>query len=372
MRIARIQPMILRYPDENDFGLERMTVLVRVETPDGIFGWGEGIAMWPEACRATALIIEQGLTPLLIDRDLSVAEAFAAMRAHLWWYGEGGIANFALSAIDMALWDIAGKEAGKPLHALFGGLKQASLPACASCHVNKATLTDCVEEVAGFFARGFGSVKLGFAKKGLSQVGRDPEVDVAFIHLLRQRLGPTAEILIDAGNGVRWDLQTAIRTVRRMQEDGIGWIEEPFHPNRIEDHRALKAAVSVPIAMGEREWTSSAYDRLMATGVVDVIGVDPARVEGISGFRTVDALATARGIGVNAHAWSTAVTTAASLHLSLCSTQTRLFELKPFPVVVQTDLVREPIWHRDGVMQALDGPGLGIDLREDVLQRYVV
>src|SRR5829696_6559776 len=118
--------MILRYPDANDFSRERMTVLVRAETNDGVVGWGEGIAMWAEACRATAIIISDGFAPLIIGRELDVAEAWNVMKAHSWWYGEGGISGFALSAIDMALWDIAGKKAGKPLHALFGGQRQKS------------------------------------------------------------------------------------------------------------------------------------------------------------------------------------------------------------------------------------------------------
>ena len=314
---------IIRYPDANDFSRERMTVLLRAETGDGIVGWGEGIAMWPEACAATATLITEGFAPLLLGRAITVAEAWAAMKAHAWWYGEGGIAGFALSAIDMALWDIAGKEAGQPLHALLGGQKQQSLKAIASCHVNKATLDECVAEVEGFFANGFTGVKLGFAKKGLSRVGFDPDVDVEFIRRLREALGPDAEILVDAGNGVQWSRETAIATVRRMADYGIGWIEEPFHPTRIEDHRALRQAVPVPVAAGEREWTVAGYTRLMDTGVVDVLGVDPARVDGITGFRMVDQAATARGITMNAHAWSTAITTAASLHLSLASTQTR-------------------------------------------------
>ena len=284
MLIRALTPIIIRYPDANDFPRERMTVLVRAETKDGITGWGEGIAMWPEACRATATIISEGFAPLLIGRDLDVAEAWQIMKAQSWWYGEGGIANFALSAIDMALWDIAGKEAGQPLHALLGGRRHDSLKAIASCHVNKATLDECVAEVEGFFANGFRGVKLGFAKKGLSRVGFDPKVDVAFIGMLRRALGDAAEILVDAGNGVHWDVATAISTVRRMQEFGIGWIEEPFHPTLIGSHRALKEAVSVPIATGEREWTVAGYTRLMETGIVDVLGVDPARAEGITGL----------------------------------------------------------------------------------------
>jgi L-alanine-DL-glutamate epimerase-like enolase superfamily enzyme len=102
---------------------------------------------------------------------------------------------------------------------------------------------------------------------------------------------------------------------------------------------------------------------------IDVYGVDPARVEGISGFLRVDALCSAYGKAINAHAWSTAITTAASLHLSLASANAELFEFKPFPVVVQDELVTEKIWHRDGWALPLPGPGLGIEVREDVVRR---
>ena len=373
MKIGKINSYVLRYPDPNDFGSARMTVLVRVETSDGAVGWGEGIAMWPEACRATAILIEEGLGPLLLQTEnLTVESAWQAMRSHTWWYGEGGIASFALSALDMALWDIEGKLAGKSLSELLGSRQVEQLRATASCHVNKATLEECVDEVAGFVASGFRSVKLGFAKKGLSQIGRDPELDVRFIAALRSQLGPAIEILVDAGNGVRWDLNTAIRTISQMQEHGIGWIEEPFYPTNLGDYGKLKSTVSVPIATGEREWTVTGYKRLIESNTVDIVGVDPARAEGITGFRKIDDICTQAGLKINAHAWSTAITTAASLHLSLASKNSILFELKPFAVVVQQELVTEPITHTNGWVRASTKPGLGIEVREDVLSRYIV
>jgi L-alanine-DL-glutamate epimerase-like enolase superfamily enzyme len=373
IKLRDVHSYILRYPDPNDFGTERMTVVVRLETREGIVGWGEGIAMWPEACRATALLVEEGLGPLLLQtEDLTVESAWHKMRAHTWWYGEGGIASFALSALDMALWDLQGQLVNKSLSEMLGGRYVERLPATASCHVNKATLEECVDEVAGFADKGFRSVKLGFAKKGLSQIGRDPELDVRFIASLRSRLGPEIEILVDAGNGVHWDLDTAIRTVSRMQEYGIGWIEEPFYPTNLADYSKLKSAVSVPIASGEREWTVTGYKRLIESKTVDIVGVDPARAEGITGFRQVDALCGAAGLKINAHAWSTAITTAASLHLSLASKNSMLFELKPFPVVVQQELITEPITQHDGWVQMHKKPGLGITVREDVLHRFAI
>src|SRR3989338_5149014 len=205
--IARIEPIAIEYPDPNDFGTIRRTVLVRVETSEGVVGWGECIAMWPEACKA----------------------------------------------VDMVLWDIQGKIEGKPLYALLGGLKQDRLLANASSHVNKKGEAACVADVEGFFAAGFRSTKLGFAKKGESNIGGNPDVDVSFIRALRSALGPDAGILVDIGNGVRWDVDTAISVANRMQDLGIGWYEETLYVTDDAGYRKLRANTTVRLASGERE-----------------------------------------------------------------------------------------------------------------------
>ncbi|PHQ96925.1 MAG: hypothetical protein COB40_06605 [Marinosulfonomonas sp.] len=370
-RIIAIEPIAIAYPDPNDFNTTRRTVLVRVETSDGVIGWGECIAMWPEACQAVATIITDGFLPILKDELAeNIETAWGKMRRHVFWYGEGGIASLAISGVDMALWDIRGKVAGKPLYELFGGLQHDRLLANASSHINKNGEAACVAEVEGYFAAGFRSCKLGFAKKGESNIGGDPDTDVSFIRALRAALGDDAAILVDIGNGVRWDVDTAISVANRMGEYGIGWYEEPLYPTDDAGYQKLAASTDVRIASGEREFTEAGYRRQMEfVRAVEVYGVDPARVEGITGFRRVDALATKHGHVVNAHAWSTAITTAASLHLSLASPNTEIFEFKPFDVVVQNDLVAEKIWHRDGWAYPIDAPGLGIEVQEDVVRR---
>ncbi len=373
-RIARIEPIPIAYPDPNDFGTIRRTVLVRVETTDGVVGWGEAIAMWPEACKAVATIISEGFLPP-IDGDAAedIDGAWTKMRRHAFWYGEGGIASMAIAGIDMALWDIRGKVAGKPLYEVFGGLARDRLLANASSHVNKRGEAACVAEVEGFFAAGFRSTKLGFAKKGESNIGGDPDTDVSFVKALRRALGPDAGILIDIGNGVRWDAETAISVANRMAEENIGWYEEPLYPTDDAGYQRLRAATTLRLASGEREFTEAGYRRQMEfIRAIDVYGVDPARVEGITGFRRVDALCTRHGKVINAHAWSTAITTAASLHLSLASPNAEVFEFKPFPVVVQDELVAEKIWHRDGWAYPLTGPGLGIEVDEAVVRRIAM
>jgi L-alanine-DL-glutamate epimerase-like enolase superfamily enzyme len=369
--ISSIEPIAIAYPDPNDFGTIRRTVLVRVETSDGVVGWGECIAMWPEACRAVATIITDGFLPLLKGDPVDdITGSWEKMRQHVFWYGEGGIASLAISGIDIALWDIRGKVEDKPLYQLFGGLKHDRLLANASSHVNKNGEAACVAEVVSFFDAGFRSCKLGFAKKGDSDIGGDPETDVSFIRSLRGALGDDAAILVDIGNGVRWDVDTAIDVANRMGEYNIGWYEEPLYPTDDAGYKKLALSTDVRIASGEREFTEAGYRRQMEfVQAVEVFGVDPARVEGITGFRKVDALATKHGKVVNAHAWSTAITTAASLHLSLASPNTEIFEFKPFDVTVQNDLVAEKIWHKDGWAYPIEGPGLGIDVQEDVVRR---
>ena len=373
-KIARIEPIPIEYPDPNDFGTIRRTVLVRVETTDGVVGWGEGIAMWPEACKAVATVISEGFLPLLAGHLADDIEgAWVKMRRHVFWYGEGGIASMAISGVDMALWDIRGKVAGKPLYELLGGLKKDRLLANASAHVNKKGEAACVAEVEGFFAAGFRSTKLGFAKKGESNIGGDPDTDVSFIRALRSALGDEAGILVDIGNGVRWDVDTAISVANRMQDYGIGWYEEPLYPTDDAGYRKLRANTTARLASGEREFTEAGYRRQMEfIQAIEVYGVDPARVEGITGFARVEALCTQYGKTINAHAWSTAITTAASLHLSLASNNSEVFEFKPFAVVVQDELVAEKLWHKDGWAYPIHGPGLGIDVQEAVVRRLAM
>ena len=122
MRIARVTPVSVSYPEPNDNNETRVLTLCRVEAEDGTLGWGEAVTMWPEACRATEKLIE-GMSELVVGRDaMDCVEVWRCLRAHAWWYGhEGGLAAFAISAIDIALWDLKGKLLGQPVVRLLGG-----------------------------------------------------------------------------------------------------------------------------------------------------------------------------------------------------------------------------------------------------------
>ena len=371
MKVTSVEAIPIRYPEPNDNNAQRMTVLVRVGTDEGAVGWGEAIAMWPEACAAVKAMIEGGLGELVRGGDpLDVEGQWHRMRKHAWWYGRGGIASFAISALDIALWDLKGQALGVPLHVLLGGRVHETLPAIASIHVTKGTAEANAQEIAGYMADGFRGVKMGMGKRGLAGLGIDPGRDVAYVKAAREAMGPGARLMMDAGNGVRWTPTQAIRMTRLFEPFDLDWIEEPLHPEDIEGHRLLRGSVATRIATGEREWTPEGYGRLIDSGTVDVVGIDPGRAEGITGFLRVAAHAALARRAVNAHAWSTSVISAAALHLSVVSPTTEVFEFKPLPGPAQFDLVEVPVVPVGGLARPPEGPGLGIRIIEAQVRRW--
>lgn len=371
-RIAEIKAFPLAYPEPNDNGATRHICLVRVTTDDGLVGWGEAVTMWPEASRAVKLIVETGLAPLLLGRDLrDVTALWQLMKAHTWWYGDGGIATFALSAIDIALWDLKGKAMGVPLYQLLGGRQREQLRVCVSTHPSKASIEAMARDFADHVAAGVTAVKFGFGKRGDARLGVDPARDLEFVRAVREAVGPAVDIMVDLGHNVRYEPMQAIRMTRAFAEHGIRWIEDPLPRWDWDGYRQLRAAVTTPIATGEELWTLEDYRRLIAAGFADVILVDAGRAEGVTGYWRVQELAALNGRAVNAHAWSSAVLTAASAHLTLAAPRYVVFELKALPNPIQHELVRDPWDHAGGWLTVPDRPGLGVDVDERVVMKYL-
>ena len=372
MRIRSVTPISVAYPEPNDNDNTRYLTLCRIEADDGTVGWGESITQWPEAARATQAVIE-GLTSLLIGHDpLDNLEHWRRIKGHTWWYGyQGGIASFALSAIDIALWDLKGKILGLPLVTLLGGMRRDRLPVIASTHAFHASI-EYEADRHGRYVReeGYRGVKIGFGKRGAAHLGYDATRDIAFMRLLREAVGPDADIMIDRGQSLPWDVGHAIRLVNAFEEQGLRWIEEPLEPQDIEGFRKLRPHVKTLIATGEREWNAAGYERLINTGIVDVVGCDPGRAEGITGFHRLIGLVESASVWYNAHAWSSAIITAASLALSAISDHCLVFEMKPLPNPMQDELVATPFKQQDGWIEVPRSPGLGVEVREDIVEKY--
>lgn len=368
--IARVTPISVEYPEPNDNGALRRLTFCRIETADGVVGWGEAITMWPEACRATEVLIE-GMSDLVIGRDpLDNAVISHDLAARAWWFGPEGIASFARSAIDIALWDLRGKVSGQSLISMLGGAVQPRLPVIASTHAFLSDLQAEAERHGKYVADGFHGFKIGLGKKGDARVGYEFDRDVHFMRLLREAAGPSADIMLDRGQHLRWDVAHAVRLTRACEEYGLRWIEEPLEPWDIQGFRQLRAHCTSMIATGERCWTTEQYHRLIATGIVDVIGCDPGRAAGITGFCELIKAVEHAQLWFNAHAWSSAIISAASLALSASSSRCLLFELKPIDNPMQNELVTEPFWHDQGYISPPTKPGLGIEVLDSVVEKY--
>ena len=369
-KISKVEPISVSYPEPNDNGAVRNITLCRIETSDGVVGWGEAISMWPEACKATEVVIS-GMSDILIGRDPvdnQVLSREVANRA--WWYGPEGIASFARSAIDIALWDLRGKVTGQSLISMLGGAVNTKIPVIASTHAFSASLEDEIEKHSRYIEQGFRGIKIGLGKKGAARLGYDFDRDVLFMKMLRESIGPKPDIMFDRGQHLRWDTSHATRLTMAFEEYGLRWIEEPLEPWDLQGFRQLRTHCTSLIATSERCWTTEQYERLIATGIVDVVGCDPGRAGGITGFRELIHLVEHAQLWFNAHAWSSAIITAASLALSASSNRCMLFELKPIENPMQHELVDEPFWHTDGFIDAPTKPGLGIEVKEAVVQKY--
>jgi L-alanine-DL-glutamate epimerase-like enolase superfamily enzyme len=371
VKIASIEPIPVSYPEPNDFGALRHLCLCKITADDGRVGWGEAITQFAESSFAVQALIE-GLAPNLVGKDpVHVESLWRQNKEQGWWYGYGGgLHSFAVAAIDIALWDLRGKALDTSVVDLLGGPVHDRLPAIASCHAHYESIPDMVDEAKEWVSSGLQGVKVGFGKRGNARLGYDHDRDVEYVRAMREGLGPELAIMVDCGIAVRWDVSAAIRRLRAMEEFRLAWIEEPLGAWDPSGYADLRRSTSTAIAYGEKEWTVEGYERILATGTVDVVGVDPGRAEGITGFKKVCDRVESYQRQANAHAWSSAIVSAASLAVSFSTPACKLFELKPLRNPMQHELVTDPLDHIGGWVYPPTGAGLGIEVDEEVVASF--
>lgn len=372
MKIARVEAVPVAYPEPNDFNATRYLCLVKITTDDSVVGWGESITQFPEANPAVAALIE-GIAELIVGRSpLDTESIWRSLKDRAYWYGYGGgLASYAIAAIDIALWDIKGKALGASVCELLGGAVHERLPAIASSHGHHDSIPAMADEAREWLATGLQGMKVGFGKRGDARLGYEHDRDVDYVRAMREAIGPDKMLMIDLGFAISWDVSTAVKRVQAFDDYDIDWVEEPLGAWDPEGYATLRAKTRTRIAYGEKEWTLEGYERVLATGTCDVVGVDPGRAEGITGFKKVADRVEAYRRQANAHAWSSAIVSAASLAISFSSPACKLFELKPLRNPMQHDLVSDPVNHVDGwVYPPTSVPGLGIEIDEDVINRY--
>ena len=373
MEIKSVQAYPLAYPEPHYKGIERYITLARVESEDGQVGWGECISQFRESALATKIIVEQGFAPLLAGASaVDVENAWHKMLDRIWWYGSEGIAAFAVSAVDMALWDLAGKLLGQPVATLLGGQLQSRIVAMASFIFDMDDFQWTVDEFQWMRDQGYQTVKAGWGMHPDALFGQDRQRDIDIVRRVRQVIGDELDLVVDTPGHLRiWDAPTAIQRFRDLEEFQLRWIEQPLPPHDLEAHARLRAAAATPIGTGEDEWNVESYRRLIQSGGVDVIQMDPGRCHGITGCRHVIKMIEAENLEWSAHTWSSALNTAASVHLMANSTHGVAADFKPHESPMQHELVADPWVQQEGYLEVREKPGLGVEVKEEIVEKYL-
>lgn len=371
--IRRVDAFPLAYNEPHYRGMERCVTLVRIETDDGVVGWGEAISQFREASLATKLLVDQGFAPLILGQDPhDVEPLWQKMCAHAYWYGVEGIAGFAISAIDMALWDLKGKLLGQPVATLLGGRLKREIPAMASIIFDMEDLDWTLSEFASFKDEGYRIVKAGWGMKPDAVFGQDAKLDLRYLTAVREVIGDEIALVVDTpGARGLWSVPEAIRRLREWERFNLRWVEQPLLPADLDGYARLRAAnLGTPVGTGEDEWSPETYKRIIDAGAADVLQLDPGRCLGITGCRETVKLIEQAELRYTMHSWSGALNTAASLHVLAISLGGDTLDFKPHESPMQHDLVDDPWVQRDGVLALRDEPGLGVSIRQEAVDRY--
>ena len=374
MKIAAVEALVLRQKDVDDRIADgsQDDLLIRITTEDGIVGYGE-VDSSPEVVKAAidapnSHANAMGLRHVLLGQDARDIDGLwrRMYRASI-YYGRRGPAVHAMSGIDIALWDIKGKAAGKPVHALLGGAKRKRVKAYAS-----TLMPETEAEVRGVVERlgraGFRAIKLGWGP-----LGKDAVHDVRLCRAAVEAGAGAIEILIDAGLGYGADATRALPVARALEEMGVVWLEEPFEPDALDAYRQLADAVGLRIASGEHEATRWGFLELVERGGVDVVQPDVTRCGGIGESLRIAELAAARGALCVPHAWKSGIIKAASLQVNAVLPEALYQEYCVAETPIARSLTRETFpLDSEGFVAVPETPGIGVEIDQDFVARYAV
>ena len=382
MRITDVELIILKSPglyrspdaDEEPPGPTLMG-LVKVSTDAGITGWSD-VETSAHVARAAIeappwgepdLEAFEGLRSLIVGEDpLQVERLWYKMYRGSVYYGRRGVAIQAISAIDIALWDIMGKAYGQPVHVLLGARWRDRVRAYAST-LFRPTPTAMREAAARYVEAGFTAVKFGWGV-----FGRDRRTDVALVDAAREVLGEDRDLLIDTGWFVERTPKEAVQLVRALEHARPYLIEELLHPEDYDGYRFVAERVDTLVACGEQEATEWGFRQLLDRGRVDVLQPDLSRCGGFTAARKIVHMAEMANVLVIPHSWCSDLLTAASLHLTAFQRRAEFVEFNTSQGPLSRDLATEPLRLRDGYLDVPTAPGLGVQVNEDVVAAFRV
>ena len=344
------------------------TVIVKITTDTGLVGFGEAKA--PVAPEATREIIRDLLTPIVLGADpLDIDVLWERMYSTMRLRGhQSGFLLEAISGVDLALWDIAGKALGVPVHKLLGGTYRSQVRVYASGLPGLKNPRDFLarqhlQEATRFLvAQGFRAIKLG--------IGFGVEVDVETVRVVREAVGDGVFILCDAGGN--YDVAQAERLGRALERMGVGWLEAPLPPEHVQGHAELAHRLELPIAT---DLLSSRYQvrDFLVRGALDVVQPDVCRSGGLSECRRIAYLADTFGVGIAPHvSIGSAIQFAASAQFAAAVPNFVIMEYWIGDNPIGNGVLKSPLVLQEGVLMLPANPGLGVDIIEEELLRWAV
>ncbi len=366
MKIANIETIALRIPFTTGgqsaggvWGGKDLQVadslIVKVTADDGTVGWGETFGF--TAIPSVQLVIDKLLAPEVIGRDVTQREKIMEQlqkKFHI--FGRSGAFIYGLSAIDIALWDIAGKQANQPIYQLLGGSEATSLASYASL-IRYADPELVRSNVRRAVDEGYKHIKLH-------------EIDVACVHAAREAAGPDIEITLDVN--CPWSVREALDMAEHLRPFKLRWLEEPvWPPENYAGLATVRQQGGIPVAAGENASTLMDFQHMLQAGAVDFIQPSPAKMGGITELQKIYALANAHNTTVMVHTFYDGPGLLASVHASAALGGIKsIVEWRYFDMEAQ--LYGDAIKPQQGRITVPQGPGLGLEPDPHVIRDYRV
>jgi galactonate dehydratase len=347
---------------------QRNYLFVRLTTDTGLMGIGEATLEWQE--RAVEVLLNEWVASRILGRDPFDIEAVVGDMIRDQYQG-GSTVMTAISAAEIAMWDIIGKSCREPVYRLIGGRYRARQGAYANgWYGGCTTLGEFATRARDVAARGYRALKFDpFSTAWKTLDAEEEERALAIVDAVATSVGPQVGLMIEFHG--RLAVGPAVRFIRKLERYNIVWCEEPVAPESIELLREVKQSVNVPIASGERLYAAADFSRLLGMRACDVIQMDIAHCGGISVARKIAAMAAVQDIAVSPHCSIGPVALAAALHFAWSTPNMLLLEsFAEFDVDWRTDLVAG--WNPlvDGAFALPEQPGLGLDLNLDAIARH--
>ncbi|WP_207592891.1 enolase C-terminal domain-like protein [Halomontanus rarus] len=348
----------------------RETTLVRLEADDGTVGWGEAFA----SPRAVAALVEDvfadaviGLSPLAAP---SLAERVYTGDIGGYDTGRQAFVQCALTGIEVAMWDLRGKQLGVPIHKLLGGRGIESVVPYASTMYVTEWDQDPAEPMEAAAEEGFTAAKI--------KIGRGLEDDRHRVETAREILGDDAHIMVDY-NG-NYTPRQAIKSINNLSSYDLTWVEEPVPPENLSGYREIRNRVDVPLAAGEAHFGRFEFKRLIDEQLVDVIQPNLGQCGGFAEAQFLAKLATTENVLVRPHVWNSGVGTAAALQFAASlpdypnapemAPEPFLFEFDRSENPLRHDILETPLDPTGGSLSVPQKSGLGVTVDETALERY--